>query len=196
MRQQQMTRLIHSLPQLTHRQRQQLASCLYALMDRSQATAVVETFTSGPRACPHCTSTLLVKNGSANGLQRFKCRQCAHTFNALTGTPLARLHLRAKWMGQAQALGEGLSLNQVAHRLGVAQSTVFRWLAARVLSTHPYWWRETVREQRSTSSWRRTRPSVCKQHSSPCCHRTPSYAPMAASLWPVQRGSWVCSTRQ
>ena len=127
MRQQQMTRLIHSLPQLTHRQRQQLASCLYALMDRSQATAVVETFTSGPRACPHCTSTLLVKNGSANGLQRFKCRQCAHTFNALTGTPLARLHLRDKWMGQAQALGEGLSLNQVAQRLGVAQSTAFRW---------------------------------------------------------------------
>ena len=136
MRQQQMARLIHSLTQLTHRQ--QLASCLQALMDRSQASAVIETFTSGPRACPHCTSTLLVKNGSANGLQRFKCRQCAHTFNALTGTPLARLHLRAKWMGQAQALGEGLSLNQVAHRLGVAQSTVFRWLAARVLSTHPY----------------------------------------------------------
>lgn len=127
MRQQQMARLIHSLTQLTHRQRQQLASCLQALMDRSQASAVIETFTSGPRACPHCTSTLLVKNGSANGLQRFKCRQCAHTFNALTGTPLARLHLRDKWMGQAQALGEGLSLNQVAHRLGVAQSTAFRW---------------------------------------------------------------------
>ena len=30
-------------------------------------------------------------------------------------------------MGQAQALGEGLSLNQVARRLGVAQSTAFRW---------------------------------------------------------------------
>lgn len=127
MRQQQMTRLIHSLPQLTHHQRQQLASCLQVLMDRSQATCVVETFTSGPRACPHCASTMLVKNGSANGLQRFKCRQCARTFNALTGTPLARLHLRDKWMGQAQALGEGISLNQVAQRLGVAQSTAFRW---------------------------------------------------------------------
>jgi hypothetical protein len=30
-------------------------------------------------------------------------------------------------MGQAQALGRGLSLNQVAQRLGVAQSTAFRW---------------------------------------------------------------------
>ena len=29
--------------------------------------------------------------------------------------------------GQAQALGEGLSLNEMAQRLGVAQSTAFRW---------------------------------------------------------------------
>ena len=127
MRQQQMTRLIHSLPQLTHHQRQQLASCLQALLDHSQAIAVLEAHGDAPRACPHCSSSLLVKNGSANGLQRFKCRHCARTFNALTGTPLARLHLRDKWMGQAQALGQGLSLNQVAQRLGIAQSTAFRW---------------------------------------------------------------------
>ena len=39
MRQQQMTRLIHSLPQLTHHQLQQLASSLQALLDHSQAIA-------------------------------------------------------------------------------------------------------------------------------------------------------------
>ena len=127
MRQQQMTRLIHSLPQLTPHQRQQLASSLQALMDRSQASAIIEAHAGDGRACPHCASLRLVRNGSANGLQRFKCRQCARTFNALTGTPLARLHLRARWMGQAQALGEGLSLNQAAQRLAVAQSTAFRW---------------------------------------------------------------------
>ena len=83
MRQQQMTRLIHSLPQLTHHQRQQLASCLQALMDRSQGSAIIEAHASDGRVCPHCASSRLVKNGSANGLQRFKCRQCARTFNAL-----------------------------------------------------------------------------------------------------------------
>ena len=72
MRQQQMTRLIHSLPQLTHHQRQQLASSLQALLDHSQSIAVVETHNCAPRACPHCSNSLLVKNGSANGLQRFK----------------------------------------------------------------------------------------------------------------------------
>ena len=94
MRQQQMTRLIHSLPQLTHHQRQQLASCLQALMDRNQASALIEAHASDSRVCPHCASSRLVKNGSANGLQRFKCGQCKRTFNALTGTPLARLHRR------------------------------------------------------------------------------------------------------
>ena len=50
MRQQQMTRLIHSLPQLTHHQRQQLASCLQALLDHSQAIAVLEAHGDAPRA--------------------------------------------------------------------------------------------------------------------------------------------------
>ncbi len=123
----QMTRLIHSLQELTHHQRQQLAGALQALMDHSQAIAVVEAYNDAPRGCPHCCNARIVKNGAANGLQRFKCRQCSRTFNALTATPRARLHLRDKWIGQAQALGEGLSLNQVAQRLGVAQTTAFRW---------------------------------------------------------------------
>ena len=62
MRQQQMLRLISSFPQLAHRQRQQLASCLQVLMDRRQATAVVEMVRNASRACPHCTITLRVKN--------------------------------------------------------------------------------------------------------------------------------------
>ncbi|MBS0290960.1 MAG: IS1595 family transposase [Proteobacteria bacterium] len=127
MKQQQMTRLVKSLPKLTHHQRQQLAAALGLLSVRSQTSEVIETSAGAHPTCPHCNSTAVVKNGSANALQRFKCRQCARTFNALTGTPLARLHLRDKWMAHAAALGEGLSLNQVARCLGVAQSTAFRW---------------------------------------------------------------------
>jgi len=127
MRQQQMTRLVYSLPKLTHHQRQQLAAALGLLSARSQVSEIIEASVGTHPACPHCHSTVVVKNGSANALQRFKCRQCKRTFNALTGTPLARLHLRDKWMAHAAALGEGLSLNQVARRLGVAQTTAFRW---------------------------------------------------------------------
>lgn len=127
MRQKQMTHLMSNLPKLTHHQRQQVAAALGKLSGRNQASEVIEAHAREHRQCPHCHSSAVVKNGSANGLQRFKCRQCARTFNALTGTPLARLHLRDKWIAHGTALSEGLSLNQVASRLAVAQSTAFRW---------------------------------------------------------------------
>ena len=127
MRQQQMMDLINSVAKLTHHQRQQLGAALDALSARSQVSDVIEAGVGEHPRCPHCHSTAVVKNGSANALQRFKCRRCRRTFNALGGTPLARLHLRDKWLAHAGALDEGLSLHQVARRPGVAQSTAFRW---------------------------------------------------------------------
>jgi transposase-like protein len=59
----------------------------------------------------------------ASDLQRFKCRKCAKTFNALSGTWLAHLHLRGKWIGQAEAMRDGLSLKQVEVPLGRAHDT-------------------------------------------------------------------------
>ena len=52
---------------------------------------------------------------------------CTKSFNALTGTPLARLRHKAKWLEQAQALHEGLSVHQAAERLQVAPSAAFHW---------------------------------------------------------------------
>ena len=77
--------------------------------------------------CPHCRSTTIVKWGAANGLKRYRCKPCGVTFNALTGTPLAQLHKRELWGGQAQALIDGLSLRKAAARLGVHVETAFRW---------------------------------------------------------------------
>lgn len=127
MRQQQMARLMGRLPALTHHQRQALMQALEALSARDLASAVAQARIGEHPACPHCASTHIVKNGSASGLQRYKCRQCQRTFNALSGTPLAHLHLRGKWAAHASALSQGLTLSQVARRLHVAQSTAFRW---------------------------------------------------------------------
>ena len=51
--------------------------------------------------CPYCSSPVM-RWGSKNGVPHFKCKNeetdtagkkvCGKTFNALTGTPLARLH--------------------------------------------------------------------------------------------------------
>lgn len=69
----------------------------------------------------------MVRNGTADGLQRFKCRACAKTFNALTGTPLARLRMKGKWVAQAEVLRDGLTLKQAAERLNMPHPTTFRW---------------------------------------------------------------------
>lgn len=68
-----------------------------------------------------------MRNGHSGGLQRYRCRCCCATFNALTGTPLAHLHLRGKWLQQTQALRDGLSLSRVQERLGIARTTALRW---------------------------------------------------------------------
>ena len=69
----------------------------------------------------------MVRNGHAHGLQRYKCRACKRSFNALTGTPLARLRQKGKWLAQAEAVREGLTIKQAAAKLQVAPSTAFRW---------------------------------------------------------------------
>ncbi len=115
-----------SLVKLTRAQRQLLVAELTAAERQFGSVAVIEN-ASVHRACPHCGAERIVKNGTADGWQRFKCRACAKTFNALTGTPLAHLHLRGKWLEQAAVMRDGLSLTQAMQRLDVARTTALRW---------------------------------------------------------------------
>lgn len=124
MRNREMVRLKAVLGKLTRGQRKTLTSILES---RTVSTETVEGQMPVQSACSHCTRRLAVKNGSAHGLQRFKCRNCCKTFNALTGTHLSGLHMRGKWLGQAEAMCDELSLNQTADRLNIAQSTAFCW---------------------------------------------------------------------
>lgn len=90
-------------------------------------TDIEQRFAANPR-CPVCQSAEHVgKWGSANGLKRYRCKTCKVSFNCLTGTPLAQLHKRELWLGNAEALVEGLSLRKTAARLGVHMETAFRW---------------------------------------------------------------------
>jgi transposase-like protein len=126
MREREMKRLLAVVAKLSPAQRRMLKD---ELVSGDQATAVadlVETATIGKR-CPHCQGEQVVRNGTASGLQRYKCRVCRRTFNGLTGSPLARLRLKSKWLAQADALEEGVTITRAAKRLKVARSTAFRW---------------------------------------------------------------------
>jgi transposase-like protein len=77
--------------------------------------------------CPHCGGRKLQRWGHASGLPRYRCGDCRRSFNALTGTPLARLRMKERWADQTQALITGESLAQAAKRCGVDATTAFRW---------------------------------------------------------------------
>lgn len=127
MRARELKQLMALTAKLTPGQREQLMTQLGSGMALDQATAVVQARLSQSPGCPKCQAVRLVRNGQADGLQRYKCRNCGVTFNALTGTPLARLRHRNKWLLQAQALDEGLSVRKAAARMGVHRTTAFRW---------------------------------------------------------------------
>jgi transposase-like protein len=113
--------------ELTWSQRLELMAVLQIAQAADVVRTVVEDRLQVLRLCPHCHDPHVVRKGIARGLQRYKCRCCTRTFNALTSTPLARLRHRHRWADQGRVLVEGLSVTKAAQRLQVARSTAFRW---------------------------------------------------------------------
>jgi len=127
MRTREMNRLLKSTFKLTPVQRAVLLARLQISDERERAAAVVQMRLADKPVCPRCCATRTVRNGQADGLQRYKCRECSATFNALTGTALARLRHRERWLAQCQALQDGLSVRKAAACIGVHRTTAFRW---------------------------------------------------------------------
>lgn len=71
----------------------------------------------------------LSNGGHASGLQRYRCQNsaCRKTFNALTGTPLAKLRHRDKWLDYLRCMQDSLTLRVSATRVGIDLKTAFRW---------------------------------------------------------------------
>lgn len=87
------------------------------------------------RACPRCGHEDVVKHGlDARGGQRFRCRAsaaggCGRTFNALTGTPLARMRKPEEWSRYAAAMATRFVSLDTVRDLGIEVSrlTAWRW---------------------------------------------------------------------
>lgn len=112
---------------LTAEQRDLLRRELDASDSSDEVLAVLRQRLEAHPGCPRCESLSVVRNGHADGLQRYRCKACGRSFNALTGTPLSRLRDRDKWLAQAHALHSGLSVRKAAARMGVHRTTAFRW---------------------------------------------------------------------
>ena len=110
---------------LTVDQRLELEEVLAGQPPRAAVTAVIETSPGDERRCPHCGHGASVGCGQADGLRRFRCKGCGRSFNALTGTPLARLRKKERWLDFGRSLSEGGRLGRAVwrggqHRLSLA----------------------------------------------------------------------------
>ena len=83
--------------------------------------------THPPSHCPHCQSPGLRPWGSNHGLPRYRCQQCGRTSNPLTGTPLAHLRKRHRWLEFAQALIDGQALRRAAAQCRIDKNTALLW---------------------------------------------------------------------
>jgi transposase-like protein len=119
--------LVCQLSSLSEAQRTALLKALSGAKKPDEVVRLIETqFDAHPR-CGHCGSELFRRWGVNAGLKRYMCKDCARTYNALTGTPLMNLKRRDRWLAYAKALVDGVSLRKAAKRSRIDLTTAFRW---------------------------------------------------------------------
>jgi transposase-like protein len=135
--------LLELMDQLSVEQHRRLKDRLSAGDSEAAVVALVEGRLGDQPSCVHCTAPheQVRRWGHSHGLQRWRCGSCGRTFNALTGTPLARLRKKACWLRFAETLSEGLTVKAAAARCGIHPTTSFRWrhrfLRAEITNSEP-----------------------------------------------------------
>ncbi|MGX9221017.1 IS1595 family transposase [Massilia varians] len=115
------------LPALNLPQRLQTLAALHPAAGLDQVIALIGQIGGASRRCPSCACEPYYRHGQANGLQRYRCRACGRTYNDLSGTPLARLRLREKWLDYLGTVLDSKSVRAAASEIGVHRNTAFRW---------------------------------------------------------------------
>jgi transposase-like protein len=103
-----------------------LREWIAAIVHPAACIALIEQAARG-RPCPRCACPRIHRCGQASGLQRFRCLGCGRSYNALTGTPLARLRKKEHWMAYLQCVLESRTVREAARVARVHRTTSFRW---------------------------------------------------------------------
>jgi transposase-like protein/IS1 family transposase len=112
--------------QLDRRQREQLFTLLRSAIGLDQVCSAIDGARPAP-CCPACGSRHSHRHGRDRGIQRYRCSDCRRTFNALSGTPLARLRHRGKWLDYLGSMLDSRTVRAAADQVGVHRNTSFRW---------------------------------------------------------------------
>lgn len=131
---------------------------LYGREQKVQGSLSLREVEDAIKSYPHCDGKKLIKTGCEDDRQQFKCKDCKKTFNAFTGTPLARLRMSEKHLENADCMVDGMSVRKTAEKLDVDPSTAFclrhRFLWAQ-RAVQPAWLRRM-----KPSSWNRSKANI------------------------------------
>lgn len=118
---------LEQMAHLTTRQRTALQTTLSAQTEIHATLELLEEHARTCTQCPHCGGAPIQRWGHSEGLQRYRCKACRRTFNTLTGTPLARLRHKEKWLAYEQALMNGATIRAAAAQCAIAKNTSLKW---------------------------------------------------------------------
>jgi len=120
-------KFIRKVPTLNHTERTQVQIALDGSDDLQKVCDIIESKQETNPHCPYCGLHRIHKHGTRSGLQRYKCAACSKTFNALTGTPLAKLHKKELWLKYMDEMLSSRVLRKIASNIQVDKKTAFLW---------------------------------------------------------------------
>ncbi len=119
--------ILQKIDILTHDERVQLRTLLDSVDDKKKVCDTIESIQDNKRHCPHCDNTHIHRHGTDADLQRYRCVTCGKTFNALTGTPLARLRKKDRWLSYLSGMNSSDTVRKAAEIVHINRKTSFRW---------------------------------------------------------------------
>jgi transposase-like protein len=128
------------IAQLTRDQCVRVLALLKPAVDHGRTAAVIEDAVAPRLCCPRCQGKQFYRHGTKSGLQRFRCQACGRTFNSLTGTPLARLRHKEKWLDFGDCMLDSRTVRKAAALVEVDKNTSLRWRHRFLMATktdHP-----------------------------------------------------------
>ena len=121
------SRIVNGLSGLPIEMRRELWARIETMDEAETTRLMIETFGVGAKTCPHCGEAARHRHGTSCGLQRYRCVGCRRTYTAISGSPLARLKHRTRWLKYAFALTIQMTVRQAAAHCQIAKNTSLHW---------------------------------------------------------------------
>ncbi len=124
----QFTNVLDGISRLNYTELKRADKALQEQLSRDQMGKIIAEREATIDSCPYCRHEKLIRWGSSRqGKQRFKCKSCLKTFNALAATPLHKIKKPQTLIAFDKLMNLGISLRDCADLLGVDHKTCFYW---------------------------------------------------------------------